>query len=212
MDITNSGAFGKSISDMARDASVDKRGGVFGAQVSTLAHSKKDGPSDPTAADGNVSITIGDPQNSLALVSQTAVVGVNRVLESAELGIPPVQAPTVSESENSPETTAEQVVTAGTIAFGAFQETNPELSLEDQLTQFISLISIGIDEGFAEARSILEAAAVLESENEDSLYATYQLIQEKLTAFVDRLTNTTDAVTDTIDVEEQAPEELIVSQ
>lgn len=211
MEITNSVSFGKTVSAMARDPSVDKRGGVFGAEVSRLAHERNEARHSAASAatDTNVSITVGDEQNSLNLVLKTSIGGVNTALESAGLEPVAIQAPVntladVSPEAITPDTVASQIVILSTIAFGAYQEANPELELADQLSQFVSLVLSGIDEGFAEARGTLDQVGALD-DNSTRIDATYELVTLKLTAFAESFT--ADSVVEEPSVVEPTAEE-----
>ncbi len=176
--------FGQEIRDLAQN--VDKRTAPFGKTVSEMAHAKKAGDSaslEAAIVDSNLSITVGDQQNSLALVLKAAIEGINAALEPV-FGANAIQATRDSGVDVSPEATAERIVNLSTGFFGAYQEANPELDFATALTQFTSLISGGIDKGFEDAKGILESLQVLDGEIATNIDATYQLVQDKLAAFI----------------------------
>ena len=55
------------------------------------------------------------------------------------------------------------------------------------MNQFVDVISGGIDQGFAEAREILDGLKVLNGDIASNIDATYELVQDKLAAFVENL-------------------------
>ena len=54
------------------------------------------------------------------------------------------------------------------------------------LNQFVDVISSGINQGFAEAREILVGLQVLEGDIASNIDLTYDLVGEKLDAFMER--------------------------
>ena len=209
----DSTTFGSKISVLAKNP--DKGvNGPFGQTVSGMAHTRnaeRRAASEPAAVvDNDVSITVGDEQNSLTLLLKTSVDGVNTALSDAGLEPAQIQAPSDYAVEITPETTAEQIVALSTSAFEVYTDANPEQELAAQLDQFISLILSGINEGFAETRSTLDLAGALD-DNATSIDATYELVNQKLIAFKDALlanSITEDPAVEEPSVEEPAVEEL----
>ena len=133
-----------------------------------------------------VSLSAGN--DSLALLYRTAVEELNKALE-ADLGPNAIQQAYDSGLDVSPEATAERIVSMTTGFFSSYQEQHPEMDFETQVKSFTDLISGGIDQGFAEAREILDGLQVLEGDIAANIDTTYDLVQEKLTAFMDALLN-----------------------
>ena len=186
---SNSGTFGSDVRALktSHEKGVD---GPFGQAVSEMAHQRNEArraASEPAAvANNDVSITVGDEQNSLTLLLKTSVDGVNTALNEAGLEIDQIQVPSDYAVEITPDTTAEQIVALSTSAFGVYADANPEQDLTAQLDQFISLILSGIDEGFSEARNTLDLAEAPD-DNATSIDATYELVNQKLIAFKETL-------------------------
>ncbi len=169
----------------------------FGAQVSEQAHAKKaDNPQDSAAVTAkkqlnqailqtSMAVSLSTGNNPMALLFKTALEGVNKALEG-ELGPNAIQKSYDSGLDVSPQATADRIVQLSTAFFDQYQAKHPELSTEDALDSFTTLISGGIDKGFKEARDILEGLNVLTEGNIGSnIDATYERVQKGLKAFVD---------------------------
>jgi hypothetical protein len=179
--------FGSNISNLAQ--TTDKRAAPFGQTVSELAHDKKISPDaslDAAIVDANLSINTGDANNSLTLVLKTAIEGINAELEPT-LGPGAIQAAGDSGLDVSPEATAERIVSLSAAFLPAYLDANPELDFETAVNQFVDVISGGIDQGFAEAREILDGLQVLNGDIASNIDATYELVQDKLVAFVENV-------------------------
>ena len=136
--------------------------------------------------ESSLQVSLQSGNQSLALLYRTAVEELNKVLET-DLGANAIQNAYDSGLDVSPEATAERIVSQTTAFFSAYQEQNPGLSLEEQVTRFTDIIGGGIDQGFTEAREILDGLNVLEGDIAANIDTTYDLVQEKLTAFADRI-------------------------
>jgi len=173
--------FGQKISQLAKseDKKVD---GPFGQTVSNLAHQKKQ--LDAAILQSNADVSLSSGNESLSLLYKTAIEGINDVLKET-MGENAIEATYQSGLDVSPEATAERIVSLSTSFFGAYSEQHPELSLEDALVQFIDVIKGGIDQGFTEARDILDALQVLDGDIASNIDTTYDLVQTGLTAFIE---------------------------
>ncbi len=182
MEIQN---FGQHVQSLAKsdDKKVD---GPFGQTVSELAHQKKQLNAAILQSNADVSLSAGN--ESLSLLYKTAIEGINDALKET-LGENAIQEASDAGVDVSPEATAERIVSQSTAFFGAFQEQNPELSLEEALTKFTEVISGGVDQGFTEARNILGALQVLEGDIASNIGKTYDLVQSGLAAFVENYSN-----------------------
>jgi len=181
--------FGSNISQLAQ--TTDKRAEPFGQMVSEMAHDKKISPDaslDAAIVSTNLSLKTGDGDQSLNLVLKTAIEGINAELEPT-LGAGAIQAAVDNGLDVSPEATAERIVTLSTAFFPAYLDANPELDFDTALNQFVDVISGGIDQGFAEAREILDGLQVLNGDIASNIDTTYELVQDKLAAFVENLSN-----------------------
>ena len=127
-------------------------------------------------------VSIGIKSEPLALVYQTAIDSINKELEP-ELGENSIQRGYESGIDVSPEATAGRIVSFSTGLFSLYQQQHPKLSEQEQVDKFLDVIGGGIDQGFGEAREILEGLGVLEGGIKDNIDKTYDLVQEGLSAF-----------------------------
>ena len=183
MDAAN---VGSSTSNLAQTG--DKRAAPIGQTGSRLAHDKPAAPRDTLNAaiiDAHLSLSSGEADNSLTLVFKTAIEGLNAELEPT-LGANAIQNAGDSGLDFGPEATAERIVSLSTAFFGSYQKANPDLDFATVLNQFVDVISSGINQGFAEAREILVGLQVLEGDIASNIDLTYDLVGEKLDAFMER--------------------------
>ncbi len=92
-----------------------------------------------------------------------------------------------TDTDTSPKATADRILTFATGFYDTFKKQNPNLSEEEGLEQFISKISAGIDQGFGEARDVLDSLKRLDGKVKTDIDETYELIQKGLSAFRDSL-------------------------
>jgi len=176
--------FSQSVKELAK-ADNKKENGPIGPEVSDLAQIKNSAKKELNAAilesAINVNAASGSPQ---ALVLKAALEGINDALQ-ATMGDNAIQNTYDSGLDVSPEATAGRIVSLSTAFFSSYQEQHPELSEQEALIKFTDLISGGIDTGFSEARDILTGLNVLEGDIASNIDSTYDLVQEKLTAFIE---------------------------
>lgn len=87
----------------------------------------------------------------------------------------------------SPENTADRIVTGATGYFETFKKQHPNLSHEEQVEKFLSIISPAVDKGIGEAINILEGFDVFDGSIKDNALKTQELVHEKLDAFRERM-------------------------
>ena len=177
----NQNTFSRNVRDLAQ-ADDKKANGPMGQQVSEMAHAKKEMNAAIMQTAVDVNITAGN--ESLSLVLKTALDGINKALQESTGEVNSLQAAYDAGIDVSPEATASRIVSVSTGFFAQYQESNPEMEFETALTSFVDIISGGIDKGFGEAREILSGLAVLEGDIVSNVDQTYQLVQQKLEAFV----------------------------
>lgn len=142
----------------------------------------------------SLKVSISSGNDSLTLLYRSAVNELNQVLE-ADLGSNAIDEAYSSGLDISPDATAERIVSLSTAFFSSYQEQHPEMDLETQLNSFVELISSGIDQGFSEAREILDGLQVLDGDIAANIDTTYELVQNKLNAFLDTLLQSSAAET-----------------
>lgn len=180
LSLKSNSASEKSVSAERRDSRADV------PEISQSERSKKQYNAAILQANYDVSITTkNQPQ---ALVYKAAIDAINKELES-ELGPNAIQEGYDSGLDVSPEATASRIVSMTTGMFSLYQESNPELSFKEQVNRFIEIVKSGVDQGFGEAREILDGLGVLEGEIEQNIDSTYELVQKGLDAFRERQLN-----------------------
>lgn len=177
------------------------KSGPVGQPISELSHNKKAAEiQEPIAVTQkkqlNAAIiesslkfsnTIGD--QPLSLVLKTALQGINEALKAGDVENT-VEVAYDTGIDFSPEATAERIVSFSTQFLGSFREQHPEMNEEESLTAFVDIISGGIDQGFGEAKDILEGLKVLDGEIATNIDKTYELVQEGLQSFVNAFKKT----------------------
>lgn len=151
----------------------------------------------------DVSISAGD--NSMALLYRTAIDNINELL-APELGPNALQA--AMQQDNSPEATADRILSQSTAFFDAYARQHPNKDPEETVRDFVSIIRGGFEKGYAEAANILTGLGVM---GEGSSIAaeigkTFELVQK---GYDDFLQNRLQALQEQ-SPDEQAPDSSIV--
>lgn len=134
--------------------------------------------------ESQLSVSVGAKDQPMALLFKTVLEALKEHVEPI-LGANAIEQAYDSGLDVSPEATAERIVSQSTAFFSAFQsqERHQGLSLQEQLDKFLDVIGGGIDQGFAEAREILDGLGVLEGDIASNIDKTYELVQQGLEAF-----------------------------
>lgn len=189
-------SFGQTISAQAK--SPDKPHS-FGQQVSEQAHARnearKAGEAQPVSdaqqaktaqnraiLEASLEVSISSGNESMSLLFKAAIEKINEVL-APDLGPRPLDAAVESGLDVSPEATADRIVSLTTGLFARYQDANPELQGAALVDRFVSVISGGIEQGFTEAREILDGLGVLEGDIATNIDLTFDLVMEKLEQF-----------------------------
>jgi len=149
---------------------------------STLGAIKKQNNKAILQASIDVSVSAGN--NPLALLYKAAIEGINEVLK-ADFGDNAIQSAADSGIDVSPEATADRIVSMSTGFFSQYQQQHSELSTEEAVKSFVELIAGGIDQGFSEAKDVLDGLKVLEGDIASNIDITYDLVQQGLQDFID---------------------------
>ncbi|MBN2309848.1 MAG: DUF5610 domain-containing protein [Candidatus Hydrogenedentes bacterium] len=89
--------------------------------------------------------------------------------------------------DTSPEATAGRIADFALNFFDAWRqgdESRMALSDEEAREQFVNFIGGAIDQGFQEARGILDSLSALSTDINDGIDSTYEIIQQRLLDFV----------------------------
>ncbi len=130
-------------------------------------------------------VSLQSGNEPLALLYSAAIDAINEKL-APELGENALQRGIDEGVDVSPQATADRIVSLTTALFGRYQDSNTELSFEDQVNRFVEVISQGIEQGFNEARDILDGLGVLEGDIAADIDTTFELVQLGLQEFSDR--------------------------
>ncbi|MBL3589494.1 MAG: DUF5610 domain-containing protein [gamma proteobacterium endosymbiont of Lamellibrachia anaximandri] len=123
--------------------------------------------------------TAGQPQ---ALLFRSAIEKLNELL-LPELGENAVQQAADSGIDFSPEATAERIVGFATGFLPAFLDTHANEDPQAALDEFMQIIRDAIEQGFSEAREILDGLSVLEGDIAANIDTTFELVLEGLERF-----------------------------
>lgn len=96
---------------------------------------------------------------------------------------PVVSAPVVSALDFSAEATAERIFSFSISLFAVYDAQNPEQSTAEALANFEQLVRDAIDEGFGEARSMLEDLGRLDEQIAEFIDRTYAILDRLLDEF-----------------------------
>lgn len=141
----------------------------------------------------HLDVSLGSKNNPMQLVYKAALDAINEELKPI-FGDNAAEKIRDSGVDVSPEATAERIVSISTGFFSRYQEQNPNQSLEEQVDSFISVISRGAEQGFGEAKQILEGLGVLKDELQADIEKTFQLVVEGYENFRNKQLNNTETL------------------
>ena len=85
----------------------------------------------------------------------------------------------------SPEATANRIVSMAVGFFGAFKANHQEDAPGDQIDGFTELIKGAVEQGFSEARDILEGIGDISPETASNIDATFSLVMSGIDEFAE---------------------------
>ena len=162
------------------------------AQDSALNESQKTAATSPQGQQAQLNeqilkasldVSISSGNNSMALLYRTAIDNINEQL-APEFGPNALQA--AMQQDNSPEATAERILSLSTAFFDSYASQHPNKDPEDVARHFVDIMRGGFEKGYNEAASILKGLGVLE---EGGLVATeigktFELVQKGYDEFL----------------------------
>lgn len=128
-----------------------------------------------------VAVSIEAGNEPLALLFRSAIDRINDIL-APQLGADAIQTAAAAQ-DNSPEATAARIVSLSTGFFEAYRQQHPGTPDEERVRDFMALIRKGFEQGFAEARQILDGLGVLTGDIASGIDRTYALVQEGYAEF-----------------------------
>ena len=174
-------------------SSVGSTGPLKASPAATAATAATDKAADmsPTAkakaqlnasiVEASLTVSLKSGNDPMAVVFKTALTGINEALE-ADFGKDAIQ--NAASQDNSPEATANRIVALSTGFYEAYKRQNPGQDDETSLNNFMDTIKKGMEQGFKEARTILEGFKVLDGDLSKSIDRTYELVQQGFADFV----------------------------
>ncbi|MBL4794154.1 MAG: DUF5610 domain-containing protein [Pseudomonadales bacterium] len=135
-----------------------------------------------TPVDGSSDVNISAGSEAMNLLYKAAIEGINDALKPS-VGENAIQKAMDKGVDVSPEATAERIVNMSTAFYEAYKEQHAGEDEEDILNGFIDTIASGIEQGFTEAKTILEGLGVLEGSIEENIQTTYELVMQGLENF-----------------------------
>ncbi len=170
--------FGTAVSQAAHDKKIEKNEAV---QQPVSVINKKQLNAQILSSSLSFSETIADQPNALLL--KAALQGINESLKA--LGVEETVEETYESGiDTSPEATAERIVSFSVGFLSSYQEQHPELNEKEAMDKFIEVIGGGIEQGFGEAREVLDGLGVLDGTIAEDIDKTYELVQQGLQDFI----------------------------
>ncbi len=132
----------------------------------------------------SLEVSLQSGNDPLSLVYKTAIENINDILRP-QLGDNAVQ--NAASQDNSPEGTAGRIVSFITNMFELYKQNNPDKDDATNIDDYMNLIFKGVDQGFKEARGILESLSVLQGDIASNIDKTYDLVQKSLNDFINKV-------------------------
>ncbi|NUT63189.1 DUF5610 domain-containing protein [Herbaspirillum sp. C9C3] len=132
----------------------------------------------------SLEVSLQTQSDPLSLVYKTAIENINDILRP-QLGDNAIQ--TAATQDNSPEATAGRIVSFITNMFDLFKQNNPDKEDASNIDDYMNLIFKGVDQGFKEARGILDSLNVLQGDIAGNIDKTYDLVQKALGDFINKV-------------------------
>jgi len=143
-------------------------------------------------ASADISIKAGDQSQSLLF--RAAIEHINKLL-APELGADAIQGK--SSDDNSPEATAQRIVSLSTAFYDSYAAQHPEKDPAQLAKDFVGLIRGGFEQGFKEAKDVLQGLKVFGGDIESGITKTHDLVNK---GYDDFLASKLEALGDTATV------------
>lgn len=144
-----------------------------------MARSKAQFNTQIVQASLTVSISAGNEPQQLVL--RSVIDKLNELMDDGS-GTSPLDA--ASKQDNSPEGTAGRIVSMATAFYDAFAAKHPNDDESETAASFIDTIRSGVEQGFKDARGILESLSVLQGDVAGNVDKTYDLVMKGLDDFL----------------------------
>lgn len=128
----------------------------------------------------SVEVSISSKNEPMQLLLKSVISKLNEVLKD-QFGDDAIQ--NAMSQDNTPEGTAGRIVSLSTGFFEAFKAQHPGEDQAQLVDHFLQIIKSGVDQGFKEARDILQGLDVLKGDIASNIEKTYGLVQKGLEDF-----------------------------
>ena len=129
----------------------------------------------------SLTVSLNSSNEPLSVLLKTALTGINEALKDQ-------YGENASENavsqDNTPEGTASRIVSLSTAFYDAFKRQNPGEDEDVLLNKFIDTLKKGVDQGFGEARDVLQGLKVLGGEVASNIDKTYELVRKGYDDFI----------------------------
>ena len=123
----------------------------------------------------SLTVSLNSSNDPLSVVLKTALTGINEALKG-DFGDNAIQ--NAVSQDNTPEGTASRIVSLSTAFYEAFKQQNKGMDEGEVLNKFMATIQKGVDQGFKEAREVLDGLRVLNGDVAGNIDKTYELVQK----------------------------------
>lgn len=123
----------------------------------------------------SLTVSLNSSNEPLSVVLKTALTGINEALKD-QFGDNAIQ--NAMSQDNTPEGTASRIVALSTAFYDAFKQQHAGEAEDAVLDKFMATLKRGVDQGFKEARDILDGLKVLNGEVASNIDKTYTLVQQ----------------------------------
>ena len=141
--------------------------------VSTIAETKKQ--QNAAILQASLDVSIQSKNEPLALLLKSAISSINDLLKP-QFGENAIQA--AASEDNTPTGTAGRIVSISTGFFEAFKKQYPDGNASDVLSNFMSTIRRGFEQGAKEAQDILQGLGVLNGDIANNIDKTLELVRQ----------------------------------
>lgn len=123
----------------------------------------------------SIEVSLSAGNEPLALLLKSAITGINEALKPT-LGEHAIE--NAMSQDNTPEGTAGRIVSLSTGFFEAFKQQHVGEDPAAVLKKFMTTIRSGFEQGFNEARDILQGMGVLDGDIAGNIEKTFELVQQ----------------------------------
>ncbi|AQS39659.1 hypothetical protein Sps_04574 [Shewanella psychrophila] len=182
---------GKNVSEVATNKSEEQSKSISEVTSNNSAYAASKQLMNMAIISAQQEVNLRSSDEPMILLYRAAIEAINEEL-APTMGPNATQRIYDSGVDTSPEATAERIVSFATQFFSIHQGQNSNMDFDEQLDSFMEIIGGAIDQGFGEAREILDGLQVLEGDIAEGVDKTYSLVQEGLQEFRDSFYQTDD--------------------